>query len=44
MKRWEKLSLQLRYFFSSKIVKVNSNQPLKNILEEISFVLEKGLF
>jgi hypothetical protein len=44
MLRWEKLSVELRYYFNAKIVKINSNQPLSNILEEISFVLEKGLF
>jgi len=45
MQRWEKLNLELRYYFNTtKMVKINSNKPLANILEEISFVLEKGSY
>jgi hypothetical protein len=44
MLRWEKLSVELRYYFNTKLVKINSNKPMGQILEEISFVLEKGLF
>ena len=44
MLRWEKLSLELRYYFQNKIVHVDTNKPIQNVLEEISFILEKGVF
>jgi hypothetical protein len=44
MKRWETLSVDLRYYFNSKLVRINSDKPLNQIIEEMTFILEKGVF
>lgn len=46
MERWEKLNLDLKYFFKddAKLVNINTNKAMENIIEEIDFILEKSLF
>lgn len=43
MQRWEKLSVNLRYYFANqRMVRINSDQPLENMVEQIRFHIEKG--
>jgi len=45
MQRWEKLSVDLRYHFANMtMVRINSDQPLANMVEEIRFHIQKGVF
>lgn len=38
------MNVELRYYFGDKIVRVNSDQPMQNVIDEVKFILEKGVF
>jgi len=41
--QWEQLNVELRYRYGNKIVKIKADSHGNNVLEEIQFLLEKGL-
>jgi hypothetical protein len=43
MENWEKLNVELRYYFSDKLIHVNVDRPLENVIEKMKFIMEKGI-